>query len=77
MVATENGKKAALEALAERRANKPDKIDNASLKAGQSMYFYCKSCGHLSDILSESYIVGPKRLCGECKALKDIAWLDE
>jgi len=41
------GKEAALKTLEERRANPPEQINNASLPAGSSMYFYCISCGQL------------------------------
>jgi uncharacterized OB-fold protein len=75
-LATTDGKEAALKALAERRANKPEQIDNAALPAYSPMYFYCKACGHLSDVLPESYINPPKKLCEECRALKDLDWLE-
>ena len=39
------GRSAAVAALNERRENKPNKIDNASLPAGAPMYYYCISCG--------------------------------
>ncbi len=75
MPKTTDGKEAALAALADRRANKPKKIDNASLPAGASMYYYCVACGHTADVLPESHRFGPKKLCGECQALKDLGWL--
>lgn len=77
-LATQKGKKFALKALAQRRANKPKQVDNSSFPAGSPMYFYCKSCGHLSDALPENYLPGPnrpKRLCNECQALKDHGWI--
>jgi hypothetical protein len=40
------------------------------------MYFYCISCGGLADVLPESYIGRPSRLCKECQALKDLGWLE-
>ncbi len=76
-LATTNGKEFALKVLEERRKNKPKKVDNAALYAGSPMYFYCGSCGHESDVLPESYTCTPKRLCGECKALKELGWLDQ
>ena len=76
MPVTEQGKEAALAALAERRANVPVKIDNASLMAGSPMYFYCISCGHQSDVLPESYFGTPRKLCSECAALKELGWLE-
>ncbi|MFA5870430.1 MAG: hypothetical protein WC842_00875 [Candidatus Paceibacterota bacterium] len=75
-LATQKGKKFALEQLEKRRKNKPEQIDNTSLYAGSPMYFYCKSCGHLADTLPESYISKPKDLCDECQALKDLGWLE-
>lgn len=74
--ATLQGKEFALKKLAERRANKPAEINNSSLVAGSPMYFYCKSCGHVSDVLPESYVTPPKRICSECEALKDLGWLE-
>ena len=76
MPATEQGKEAALEALAARREMQPDQVDNASLPAGAPMYFYCVSCGHQSDVLPENYfLTTPKKLCAECQALKHMGWL--
>lgn len=73
---TQQGKDAALKALAERRANRPVRIDNASLVAGSPMYFYCISCGHLADVKPEEYTTRPARLCDECQALKECGWLE-
>lgn len=73
---TEQGREAALAALAERRANPPKKIDNASLPAGSPMYFYCHSCGALSDTKNEMYVLPPSHLCSECSALKELGWLE-
>ena len=76
-LATTQGKEFALKALEERRKNKPEQIDNARLHAGSPMYFYCISCGHQSDVLPESYIGRPNRTCKECRALKNLGWLEE
>lgn len=76
-LATTKGKEYALQQLEVRRSNQPKKINNSLLSAGSPMYFYCKSCGHLSDVLPESYVGKPKKLCDECQALKDLGWLDE
>ena len=65
-----------LKALAERRVNAPEKIDNASLYAESPMYFYCVSCGHGAAKLPENYITPPSSLCPECAALKVMAWLE-
>lgn len=75
-VATELGKEYALAELTNRRANRPKQIDNSSLYAGSPMYFYCYSCGWLSDTKPESYRSIPSHTCKECQALKDLGWLE-
>lgn len=76
MLATTKGKKKALKALASRRKNIPEQVDNSRLIAGSPMYYYCKTCGHLADCLPECHIYPPKQLCNECQALKDLGWLE-
>ncbi len=71
-------KETALSQLEERRSNKPNQIDNASLYAGSPMYFYCRECGHLSDVVPELYIPSenyPKKLCSGCQEIKDNGWV--
>ena len=46
--------------------HKPEKINNVMLPAGSPMYFYCKFCENLSDVVSESYVTPPKKICDEC-----------
>jgi hypothetical protein len=62
---------AALARLAQRKANPPEQIRNADLYAGSPMYYYCNECGHLADVLPETHVGRPKRLCQECQSLKD------
>ncbi len=76
MPATTQGKESALKALAKRRANQPKQVDNGSLIAGSPMYYYCISCGDLSDCLPECHFSAPRKLCKECQALKDLGWLE-
>lgn len=76
MPLTEQGKQVALAGLADRRANRPMKIRNDQLSAGAPMYFYCDSCGHVSDVLPEDYLGVPSHICKECAALKNLGWLD-
>lgn len=76
MPATTQGREAAIAKLKERRENRPKQIDNASLPAGAPMYFYCISCGHTSDVLPEGYMSRPSHLCAECRALKELGWLE-
>lgn len=76
MPATEKGREYALKQLKKRRANPPKHIDNASLYAGSPMYYYCRACGHTADVLPESHLSLPKKLCTECQALKDLGWLE-
>lgn len=74
-LATEHGKEFALKALAERRKNKPEPVDNSSLYAGSPMFFPCISCG-ATIAVPEDYRYRPK-LCDECDALKSLGWLSE
>ena len=60
----------ALRALKKRRADQPKQIDNSGLYAGSPMYFYCRLCGHLSDVKPESYRDTPKHYCGPCQEIK-------
>lgn len=76
MPETTQGKEHALAKLAERRVNPPEHVDNSSLPAGANMYYYCNACGHLAEVLPETHWGPPKKLCGECRALKDLDWLE-
>jgi hypothetical protein len=69
-------KEEALAQFRERKNNPPKQINNASLYAGSPMYFYCRLCGHESDVLPESYTCRPKSLCGKCQTAKDMGWFD-
>jgi hypothetical protein len=74
---TTQGREVALAALAERRANRPEPIDDASLPAGSPMHYYCLSCGHLADVKPEGWFrTLPRKLCDECQALADLGWLE-
>lgn len=75
-LATIQGKKVALAALAKRRkANKTRKrINNSSLYAGSPMHFDCDGCG-ADIVVPESYTSRPS-LCPECQALKRLGWLE-
>lgn len=67
----------AVQRLKERIANQPKQINNSSLPAGSPMYFYCKICGHQSDVKPESYVSAPNKYCEECKDLKDTSKLTD
>jgi hypothetical protein len=70
-------KEAAVAALHNRRENRPVRIDNAALYAGSDMFYYCTSCGHVSDQMPETWFLGtPRSLCTECQALKDLDLLE-
>lgn len=75
-LATEKGREYALAKLKERRANPPERINNSALPAFSSMYFYCHSCGAISDILPENYLTTPSHICTECAAMKNLGWLE-
>lgn len=59
-----------LRELQHRLASQPRQINNNMLYAGSPMYFYCVMCGHLADILPESYMCVPKKHCKACVAVK-------
>jgi hypothetical protein len=62
----------ALKQFAKRKAvNKGKQINNASLPAGSSMYYYCKFCGEHTETLPESHFGAAKTICDPCKALND------
>jgi len=61
--------------LESRKKNKPAKIDNEKLHAGEPMYFYCKHCGALSDVLPEEYTGKPNHVCDDCQKMVNNGWL--
>ena len=73
--ATLTEKESALLYLAERKANPPEKIDNASLYAGSLMFYYCKICEG-TIVLLESFTCAVPKLCVECNFLKEMGWLE-
>lgn len=50
-------------------AQKTEKIDNEKLPAGSPMYFYCKNCHILTDVLPEDYLFAPHPYCSQCEGL--------
>lgn len=78
-LATEKGKKFAIKSLHERRAKSltDTKVNNASLPAGFPIYYYCISCGQVSETVSETYVTSPRKICTECQAMIDLNWLTE
>lgn len=66
-----------LAALEHRQANRPERIrnDTLPLPAGSPMYFYCRVCGHESDVMPENYTSNPRSVCTECQLLVDNGWL--
>lgn len=69
-------KESANTALNWRRANAPEKIDNASLPAGSEMTFYCRKCGHVSDVQPENYTTTPLTLCVDCLDMEKYGWVE-
>lgn len=59
----------AIKAFLERKANPPQRIDNASLRAGSSMTYYCPLCGHVKAVLPEEHSEPPPRHCWDCSKL--------
>lgn len=75
-LAVERGREYALAQFEARKAEnrKVRRPNNSEFWAGSPMYFYCRACGDLADIKSESYNprTDPvKPLCVECEALKE------
>ena len=52
-----------------KKANSGKQVDNSSLYAGSPMYYYCRYCGELTEVLSESHWGSPKRVCDPCDVL--------
>ena len=75
-VATTQGKVAALTALRMRRKENEtrERVNNVSLPAGSSMHYDCIGCG-ADIVVPERWITKPD-LCPECRALKDLGWLE-
>jgi hypothetical protein len=69
----------ALELFQERKADaaKLGQIDNASLLAGEPMYFYCAACGCQCDMKQERWFLKePRTHCGECEGMIEIGWMN-
>lgn len=51
--------------------SKKERVNNASLRAGSPMYYYCKVCGE-EQILSKDHLASEiKQQCDKCKKLLD------
>jgi hypothetical protein len=77
ILAADRGKEVGIKAFVHRVNNPPTKIDNASLRAGSPMYFYCRICRALAATLPEGFLSPPPALCDECAALKKHGWLPD
>ncbi len=66
---------AMLQALkARRKANlKIERVDNASLRAGEPMYYYCRMCGAEMKLHEEHDPPAPS-FCDDCHALREQGW---
>ncbi len=62
-----------LDALRERKrqAEIAGRINNANLRAGSPMYYYCDLCGLLADKLPETHVAIPKQYCAACQEMLD------
>lgn len=70
-------KKLAFEQFVQRKKEAPEKINNASLVAGEPMFFYCNHCGVLTEKLHEEFLFPPFVECSQCYGLSNLGWLDE
>ena len=68
---TQEQKSLALGALEERKekARKVKKVNNASLPAGSEMYYYCRICSTLTDVLPEDHVNPPRGYCSDCEKM--------
>ena len=70
-------RKAALEALAQRKRTAPAPVDQSTLIAGSPMTFYCRTCGHVCDTKQEDYLFPPYKHCSECNWMIAAGWVPE
>lgn len=73
-----NNREEAEKALAERKANAPEQVNNASLPAGSPMYYYCRMCGHQTAVKPEGWFDSPPpKYCEFCTALREAGWVEQ
>ena len=60
-----------------RQANSMGVVKNDAFLADEPMYFYCKYCGLICDILPENYLFPPHRICSQCLGLSQSGWMED
>lgn len=77
-LSTKKGQEQALKALEARKKKnaKEKRNDNSRLPAGSPMYYYCRGCSGVADVLPESHMSSPKKFCNECQPLKDAGLIE-
>lgn len=50
--------------------NRGKQINNSTLPAGSSMYYYCEHCGAHTETLPELHTKAPRIICVPCAALR-------
>ena len=70
-------KQESIKQFIQRKKNAPVKIDNSKLVAGSRMYFYCRHCDNISDVLPEDYLCRPRHVCSQCEDLVEYGWIEE
>ena len=73
----ELAKQESIRQFVNRKQHAPARIDNSKLHAGSPMYFYCKYCDHMADVLPEDYLCRPRQECSQCLELVNQGWIDE
>lgn len=58
------------------RAMQEGQRQNSQLPAGSPMYFYCSCCGLESEVLPETYVDPPKKICAQCAVDIGLGLLD-
>lgn len=70
-------KEEAIRQFRQRLKSRPEQVENASLHAGEPMYFYCEHCGVQTDLLNEEYIFPPRQCCSQCQGIISMGFLEE
>lgn len=60
-----------------KQAKELPQIENDKLVAGQPMFFYCKHCGVLCDIVDEEYLFPPRLVCSQCDGCCKQGWIKD
>jgi hypothetical protein len=60
-----------------RQAEEQGQVRNEQSMVGEAMFFHCKHCGVICDILPEDYFFPPHKTCSQCQGLINEGWMTE